>query len=114
MSQSVMQRLEGFVLKYDYSLKYWESLEKVAHLFKSFFSRQDLLSLYDNNSAILKYTHLQITHYYLIYEEKRNLCQLNLCYNLKKGFLFHTRSNEQGNVYHRCGVVRDARLQSYT
>ena len=37
MSQSVMQRLEGFVLKYDYSLKYWESLEKVVHLFRHFF-----------------------------------------------------------------------------
>lgn len=37
MSQSVMQKLEGFVIKYDYSLKYWESLEKVAHLFSYFF-----------------------------------------------------------------------------
>lgn len=60
-----MQRLEGFVIKYDYSLKCWESLEKVTHLFSHFSSKQDLLSLYDNNSAILKYTHLQITHYYM-------------------------------------------------
>lgn len=76
-SQSRMQKFEVFfVIKCICSIKYWESPEEVAHSVNQF-SKQDLLSICDNSSSILKCTDLQnnsLLFYVCI--KRGNLCQL--------------------------------------
>lgn len=101
-----------FVIKYIWSLKYWESCEEVAHSF-SYLSKQDLLSIYNNIPSILKCTHLQnnlLLSYVWIREEKLLPIKLWHAISCKRNsyFINVKMSREMYMIKSvKCGILQD-------
>lgn len=89
------------------------SIGKVAHLF-SHLSTQDLLSLYDNISAILKYTHLQnnsLLSYVWTRKEKPLPIKVWHAMSCNRNSYFINVQSKEVYITEsvRCGVLQDAR-----